>query len=175
MARTARLTSICRYHDGSWRMKPVSKYSARIGWTRLCTRPRQSVTFARPWHSFVLGLSLLAGAGSAAFAQPVADCGDKTQQGFAERFVNTYKEHLEWNGSDPNAAPATFRGAPVVVESPPFPFTNWPLGGSENIGYENMYYGALMDTIYCGPNGQAWKDSRFTIYGWLEGGGNIST
>jgi hypothetical protein len=32
-----------------------------------------------------------------------------------------------------------------------------------------------MDTVYCGENGQAWKDSRFTIYGWIEPGGNIST
>ena len=32
-----------------------------------------------------------------------------------------------------------------------------------------------MDAIYCGPNGKAWKDSRFTIYGWIEPGGNIST
>ena len=111
-------------------MKAVSKFSARIGWTRHGTRPRQSVALARPWCSFVLGLSLLAVAGSAAFGQPVAGCGDKTQQGFAERFVNTYKEHLDWNGTDPNAPPAAFRGAPVVVESPPFPFTNWPLGGS---------------------------------------------
>ena len=29
--------------------------------------------------------------------------------------------------------------------------------------------------IYCGANGKAWKDSRFTIYGWIEPGGNIST
>jgi hypothetical protein len=155
-------------------MKPVSKYAVRMGCAH-GARPRPWAIFTRPWYSAVLGLSLLAGAGSAAFAQPVADCGDKTQQGFAERFVNTYKEHLGWNGNDPNAPPATYRGVPVVVESPPFPFTNWPLGGTENIGYENMYYGALMDTIYCGENGQAWKDSRFTIYGWFEGGGNIST
>jgi hypothetical protein len=38
-----------------------------------------------------------------------------------------------------------------------------------------MYYSALMDALYCGAGGQKLKDSRFTIYGWIEPGGNIST
>jgi len=32
-----------------------------------------------------------------------------------------------------------------------------------------------MDALYCGSNGKALKDSRFTIYGWIEPGGDIST
>lgn len=55
------------------------------------------------------------------------------------------------------------------------PFTVWPQGGTVVIGYDNEYYGALMDAIYCGPDGQTWKDSRVTIYGWIEPGGNVST
>src|SRR5271166_3249994 len=125
-------------------MKFDSKYPAVMEWPHYGTHSCQSATFARGCCSIALGLSLLALAASAALAQPVADCGDKSQQGFAERFVNTYKEHLEWNGADPNAPPAKYRGAPPPVESPPFPFTNWPLGGTENIGYENAYWGALM-------------------------------
>jgi hypothetical protein len=38
-----------------------------------------------------------------------------------------------------------------------------------------MYYSALMDALYCGAGGQALKDSRFTAYGWVEPGANVST
>jgi hypothetical protein len=156
-------------------MSFVSKCCPGIAPPPRAPHSSQIASVVRLCHSLAIGLSFLVVAASSAIAQPVADCGDKTQQGFAERFVNTYKEHLAWNGSDPNAPEAKYRGAPVVTESPPYPFTNWPLGGSENIGYENMYYGALMDTVYCGENGQAWKDSRVTIYGWIVPGANIST
>ncbi|MGA2399189.1 MAG: outer membrane beta-barrel protein [Steroidobacteraceae bacterium] len=64
---------------------------------------------------------------------------------------------------------------PPPVSNPPWPYSVWNEGGTEVIGYENMYYSALMDAIYCGSNGNAWKDSRFVIYGWVEPGGNIST
>jgi hypothetical protein len=156
-------------------MESVSKYPARVAGPYRGTHSCGVGSFTRPWCSLFLVLSLLAFGEGSALAQPVADCGDKANQGFAERFVNTYKEHLAWNGADPNAPPTKYRGAPPPIESPPFPFTNWPLGGTENIGYENAYWGALMDTVYCGENGQAWKDSRITIYGWIEPGANIST
>jgi hypothetical protein len=157
-------------------MNVDSEYGASIARRPYrAVRPRESAAFGRRLYTIAMGLSFLVVAERSALAEPVADCGDKAKQGFSERFVSTYKEHLAWNGADPNAPAAKYRGAPVVIESPPYPFTNWPLGGTENIGYENMYYGALMDTIYCGENGQAWKDSRFTIYGWIEPGMNIST
>jgi hypothetical protein len=38
-----------------------------------------------------------------------------------------------------------------------------------------MYYNALMDALYCGRGGQKLKDSRFTVYGWVEPGANVST
>ena len=156
-------------------MNFVSKSHARRAWFPHERCPCGLASLARLGCSAVLILSLLTLADGTALAQSVADCGEKARQGFAERFVNTYKEHLAWNGADPNAPEAKYRGAPPAVDSPPFPFTNWPVGGTENIGYENMYYGALMDTVYCGENGQAWKDSRVTIYGWIVPGANIST
>ena len=33
----------------------------------------------------------------------------------------------------------------------------------------------LMQAIYEGPGGQAWKDSKVQIYGWVNFSGNIST
>ncbi|PUA19327.1 outer membrane beta-barrel protein [Glaciimonas sp. PCH181] len=95
---------------------------------------------------------------------------------FSNRFLSTYKDYLNWNG-DPAGAPQTWRKGyqPPPESSPPMPFSSWPMGGSEMIGYDNSYNGALMDAIYSGPNGQAWKDSRVTLYGWINPGMNISS
>jgi hypothetical protein len=73
------------------------------------------------------------------------------------RLKESYKTNLAWDGPDPSAP------LPTIV------------GGSQTIGVENMYDNALMDAIYCGSNGHAWKDSRFTIYGWMQPGANVST
>jgi hypothetical protein len=106
----------------------------------------------------------------------VAGCATgSANQTLSDRFVSTYKDYLNWNG-DPPGDGSQRKGYPDMPESaPPMPFTNWPQGGTEIVGYENMYNGALMDAIWCGPDGQHWKDSRFTIYGWIEPGGNVST
>jgi Putative beta-barrel porin-2, OmpL-like. bbp2 len=111
-------------------------------------------------------------------------------EGFWKRLSQSYQKHL-FPGDVPAApaAPAVDPNAPFDEQaagyrqtlppppesSPPWPYSTWNQGGTEAIGYENMYYSALMDAIYCGPHGKAWKDSRFVIYGWVEPGGNIST
>lgn len=93
-----------------------------------------------------------------------------------ERFASAYRAHLAWNGADPaEPAPVVVDGAPVPVSNPPWPYATWNLGGTNAIGVENLYASALMDALYCGPGGQSLKDSRFTVYGWLEAGGNLST
>lgn len=98
------------------------------------------------------------------------------QRSLGDRLVSTYKDYLEWNGDAPDA-PQTWREGyqPPPESTPPMPFTGWPIGGTEIIGYDNSYSGALMDALYCGPNGQAWKDSRVTVYGWVNPGFNRST
>ncbi len=129
-------------------------------------------------HGFLRGLAIGIGAlvvGAQALAAPADGCGNRAKEGFGDRFIDVYKEHLDWNGSDPNAPEAKYRGVPPAVSNPPFPYSTWPIGGSESIGYENMLGGPLMDTLYCGPDGQALKDSRFTMYGWIEPGVNISS
>lgn len=97
-------------------------------------------------------------------------------EGFATRLAESYAAHFSWNGPDPSAPPATVVGGmPVPETNPPWPYSTWNIGGSETIGVDNMYYSALMDALYCGSGGQRLKDSRFTIYGWIEPGGNLST
>jgi len=104
-------------------------------------------------------------------------CGKGSEnEGFFSRLEDSYRSHLAWDGADPNAAPTIVVGGGEVPESnPPFPYSTWNIGGSETLGVENMYCNALMDALYCGKGGQKLKESRFTIYGWVEPGGNIST
>jgi Putative beta-barrel porin-2, OmpL-like. bbp2 len=108
---------------------------------------------------------------------PATGCATGSEnQGFYARLRDSYESHLAWNGADPNAPAAAVTGGAEVPESnPPWPYSTWNIGGTPAIGVENMYYNALMDALYCGPDGQNLKDSRFTIYGWLEPGANLST
>jgi len=108
---------------------------------------------------------------------PAAGCKSGSQdEGFFQRLKESYLTHLAWDGPDPTAPPSmVVGGAEVPISNPPWPYATWNVGGSTAIGVENMYYNALMDALYCGKGGQKLKDSRFTIYGWIEPGGNIST
>ena len=116
---------------------------------------------------------------------PAVGCSaDSETEGFWQRLADSYKAHLfpgETTAPVPGAAPVTPSGydpdrvPPPPETVPPWPYATWPMGGTPAIGYENIYYGPLMDAIWCGKNGKKWKDSRVTIYGWLETGANIST
>src|SRR6185312_4684215 len=108
---------------------------------------------------------------------PVDGCAKGSENtGFYQRLKASYESHLAWNGPDPGAPPIKVAGGAEVPESiPPWPYATWNVGGTPAIGVENMYYSALMDALYCGADGQAWKDSRFTVYGWVEPGANVST
>jgi hypothetical protein len=108
---------------------------------------------------------------------PIEGCAQGSEdQSFYTRLKASYKSHFEWDGPDPNTPPTYVVGGAEVPESnPPWPYSTWNVGGSQAIGVENMYYNAFMDALYCGIGGQKLKDSRFTIYGWIEPGGNLST
>jgi hypothetical protein len=108
---------------------------------------------------------------------PVDGCAPGSEsKSFGSRFASTYVDYLKWDG-DPTDAKPTWRDdvPPPPLSTPPYPFATWPIGGTETIGYDNQYYGPLMDALYCGPNGKAWKESRVTIYGWINPSFNRST
>jgi hypothetical protein len=160
-----------------------SRVSRRLPAAWVCARSITAIALA------ALGLGPIASAETAedsatpvtaptrAAKGPVDGCRKGSEgEGFWARLRDSYAGHLAWNGADPTAPPTLVVGGAEVPESnPPWPYSSWNIGGSESIGVDNMYYSALMDAIYCGPSGQAWKDSRLTIYGWLEPGGNISS
>jgi len=98
------------------------------------------------------------------------------------RFVRYYQ--LEWGKgvapSDPSAPPARRPDAvwpPTPQSSPPMPFTEWPYGGTQNIGVTrpNSVDSPLMVAIANTQLGQAMNDAHVQVYGWINGGGNIST
>ncbi len=129
----------------------------------------------------------LLGSAAQADSGPVDGCAKGLENAsFWQRLSDSYKQHLfpgdvDAAPADPNAPfdehAAGYRKdlPPPPVTNPPWPYSVYNEGATQIIGYENMYSNALMDALYCGSNGRAWKESRFTIYGWLEPGGDVST
>jgi Putative beta-barrel porin-2, OmpL-like. bbp2 len=100
----------------------------------------------------------------------------------AIRFLRYYQ--LEWGKAvapgDPSAPPGRRSDAawpPTPQSSPPMPFTEWPYGGTENIGVTrpNSVDSPLMVAIANTGAGKLLSDSHIQIYGWVEGGGNVSS
>jgi hypothetical protein len=98
------------------------------------------------------------------------------------RFFRYYQ--LEWGKgtapADPSAPPGRRSDAawPVTPQSsPPMPFTEWPYGGTENIGVTrpNSVDSPLMVAIANTGVGKLMSDAHIQVYGWVNGGGNIST
>jgi len=101
---------------------------------------------------------------------------------FATRFFRYYE--LEWGKAvapaDPKAPPGRRSDAvwPATPEpSPPMPFTEWPYGGTQNIGVStpNSVDSPLMVALANTQLGKAMSDAHIQVYGWINGGGNIST
>lgn len=65
---------------------------------------------------------------------------------------------------------------PAPFDSPPFPSGDWQIGGTAIIGVPGRIPPwPLMEGIYGGPGGEAWKQSRIQIYGWEDFSFNLST
>jgi hypothetical protein len=106
-----------------------------------------------------------AGTGAPIPAPPAAT----GKQGFWVRLGHAYID--DWtsssNGSAAPPAPAR-RGTPAPLNSPPFPGSDWPIGGTVVIGAPDYNTYMLMEAINK-------NRSRIKIYGWLDFGGNAST
>jgi hypothetical protein len=92
---------------------------------------------------------------------------------FWQRWAKAYVD--DWKGSESSEAAPKFRGYPSPVNGPPFPFSDWPYGGSPVIGKPWTQSSPLMEAVWSGPHGEAWKESGVQIYGWLNAGFNVST
>lgn len=97
--------------------------------------------------------------------------------GFFRRFGEAYV--YDWKGTTPSSVelPSERRPGiwPAPVEGPPFPFADWPIGGTVWIGAPWTQSAPLMQAIWSGSHGDWWKKSGIQIYGWLNFGANLST
>lgn len=99
---------------------------------------------------------------------------------FLTRFVNYYR--LEWGHdaapADPKAPPSRRADWPTTPQStPPMPFTEWPYGGSTNIGVTrpSSIDSPLMAALGNTAVRQWMNDANIQVYGWVNAGGNLSS
>ncbi len=100
---------------------------------------------------------------------PTPEAGTSTSDaGFFTRLGRAYV--ADWSGH-PAITQATSqdrRGTPAPISSPPFPSSDWPIGGTPVIGASDGTSYPLMQAINQ-------NKGRAKIYGWLEVGANGST
>src|SRR3984957_10592860 len=99
---------------------------------------------------------------------------------FFSRFVNYYR--LEWGHeaapADPKAPPGRRDYWPATPQStPPYPFTEWPYGGSTNLGVTrpSSVDSPLMAALGNTAVGSWMNNNHIQVYGWVDPGGNLST
>ncbi len=98
--------------------------------------------------------------------------GSESNKSFLGRLFDAYlDEPGDPEPPDPNAPP-TRRGYDAPFQAPPMPFADF-IGPT--IGVNDTSVFPLMDALYRGKNGQAWKDSRIKILGWFDPSYNAST
>lgn len=101
-------------------------------------------------------------------------------QDFFSRLVYYYQ--VEWGhdgaAADPSAPSSRRADWPATPETtPPSPFTEWPYGGSTNLGVTRpaSVDSPLMFALANTSTGKWMADNNIQVYGWINGGGNIST
>ena len=97
------------------------------------------------------------------------------KEGFFKRFAHAYWADWHPSPATANAPAPAYRGYPMPVSNPPFPFNVWPIGGTPWIGYPNSTSYPLTTALQTGPHGEWWKKANIQIYGWFDFGMNIST
>jgi hypothetical protein len=117
--------------------------------------------------------SSVIGAGADNTTRADATSGSSATPGFFARIAKAY--HDDWFVPVSPSPDAPHRGYPAPVDGPPFPFSDWPYGGSPVIGASWTQSSPLMQALWTGPHGEAWKKSGVQIYGWFNGGFNVSS
>ena len=109
------------------------------------------------------------------------DClNDYLGTSFWGRLTNYYK--LEWGQAaaptDPKAPASRRADWPAAAQTtPPMPFTEWPYGGTTSLGVTrpNSVDSPLMTALGNTAFGDWLTRNNFQLYGWVNGGGNLST
>lgn len=85
---------------------------------------------------------------------------------FYLRLADAYQ--TDWHPTTSSDPAPTRRGYPAPLDSPPFPSTDYSVGGTPILGAPDTQTYPLMQAINT-------NRSRIKIYGWLNGGFNVST
>jgi Putative beta-barrel porin-2, OmpL-like. bbp2 len=101
-----------------------------------------------------------------ATSAPSSDNAADADKNFFVRLKDAYAE--DWNPTQPAGPDPARRGYPGPLDSPPFPGTDFSIGGTPTIGAPDTQSYMLMQAINQ-------NRSRIKIYGWLNGGFNVST
>jgi len=106
----------------------------------------------------------------------VAASGD-CSEGFLNRLGDAYREDANPAPADPNAAAPARRAMDSPFSSPPFPSSEWQLGGMDypiGVPNGNSTY-PLEKALGCTAFGQWMQANRIEVYGWLNPSMNLST
>jgi hypothetical protein len=166
-----------------------------------CKETRKKTWLRRPFFAALLSIAALQGGHVHAAEDPacsatginppcqffppgpsVADHSGTHDSEFFWILFNAYAD--EWNRlppDEPNGPPTRRTAehiAPAPQTSPPYPFTDWPFGGTEVIGgaTPNSIDSPLMKALIGGtPFGKPLEDAHVQVYGWVAVGANVST
>ena len=92
-----------------------------------------------------------------------------SRPGFFTRWGQAYV--ADWHGNSPGTDPSLVskrRGTPPPIFSPPFPATDWPIGGTPLIGAPDTQTYPFMQAVNENKSRTKW-------YGWVDVGANGST
>ncbi|MGD0734971.1 MAG: outer membrane beta-barrel protein [Terracidiphilus sp.] len=109
-------------------------------------------------------------AGDGSQASPPVATAATPKPGFFARWGKAYL--ADWAGTtptDPNAPPR--RGTPPPIPAPPYPASDWPIGGTQEIGAPDYSSYQLQTALDVDPL----KLSKVKWYGWIAVGANGST
>lgn len=104
---------------------------------------------------------------------PAPSFGEAQTGGFFRRLAKAYTD--DWKGQPASGPDPPHRGFPAPESNPPYPFTDWPYGGSVDIGAAYTSVPPLMTALTAGSHGEFWKDSKIQMYGWFNFGFNVSS
>src|SRR5271156_4273643 len=113
-----------------------------------------------------------ASAGSGADAASANAVTAVAQKGFWARLAQAYYD--DWHPAATSEAPK-YRGYPMPESNPPYPFSEWPIGGTVTIGYPNATSYPLTAALYGSRHWEWLKKANIQIYGWANAGMNLST
>jgi Putative beta-barrel porin-2, OmpL-like. bbp2/Carboxypeptidase regulatory-like domain len=103
-----------------------------------------------------------------------ASGGQATTPNFFRRLTKAYWD--DWHPPANSGPEPAYRGYPMPVSNPPFPFSVWPIGGTVWIGYPNATSYPLTTALYGNGDKPNWlKRANIQLYGWVDIGMNVST